>query len=229
MISEVNFSRGYSSFWIEHFPWLSSYCQSINKYNLARVHRSIEESEPPEFRSINNTIAFFHFGNIIGDKEFDILLSINQALEYLKRFPRTSASSYEFNQLNEKIVQKQVDNLFGNYKKDIKLNPFFPGCGIIDNCNGDILQNEKLIEIKAGERSIAPSDLKQLIVYSALNWISETEQHKITELEIYNPRVGYKWTNSLEDFLNSITDISKEDVFDQLTKYLVTQSEEIEI
>jgi hypothetical protein len=156
-------------------------------------------------------------------------LSIDRALEYLKRFPRTSASSYKFNQLNQKIVLKQVDNLFENYKDDIKLNPFFPGCGIIDNCNGDILQNEKLVEIKAGERSIVPSDLKQLIVYSALNWISETEKYKITELEIYNPRVGYKWTNSLEDFLNSITDISKEDVFDQLTKYLITQSEEIDI
>jgi hypothetical protein len=207
---------------------LYSYCQSINN-NLFFVHRSIEVAEYPEFRAINNVIAFFHFGNILDNKEFNISDSVNQALSYIERFPRNSVNKYEFNQLNQTIVLKQINNLCNTYKDNIILNPFFPGCGIIDNCNGDILQHEKLIEIKAGKRNIEPSDLKQLIVYAALNWISSTEKYQISELEIYNPRVGYIWRNQLDDFLNSITDIPKEDVFDQLTKYLITQSEEIEV
>jgi hypothetical protein len=39
----------------------------------------------------------------------------------------------------------------------------------MESCQGDILNNETLIEIKAGERGILSSDIKQIITYCALN------------------------------------------------------------
>ena len=61
MISETTFARGYSSFWMEYFPWLNSYSQTVNAYQLNRISASCPELDKAEHRSINNTIAFFVF------------------------------------------------------------------------------------------------------------------------------------------------------------------------
>lgn len=229
MISEKSFARGYSSFWIEYFPWLNSYCQSLNKYNLERVSSPLPELDAAEHRSINNTIAFYHFRNLFNDPNFDICTSRDQAISYMSRFPRSATVSYSFSVMDRQVVETQVSRLKKRYDGNLCISPFFPGCGIIDNCHGDILQGNKLIEIKAGERNIQPADIKQLIVYSALDWLSPSNKYQFDEIEIYNPRVGYLWKNQLEDLLVSITDIPKEDVFEQIGKYLVIQSEDFEL
>ena len=229
MISETNFSRGYSSFWIEYFPWLNSYCQSITKYSLKHVHSVPNQAECPEHRGINNTLAFFHFRNLNSNINYDIESSKEEALKYMERFPRNNVNTYKFSTIDQKVISFQIEKLRSKYSKDLIISPFFPGCGIIDNCYGDIIQENKLVEIKAGERNIAPSDIKQLIVYTVLNWLSGSTTYKLDHLEIYNPRVGYLWNNSIDDLLVSITDIPKEDIFDQFTKYLITQSEDVEL
>lgn len=229
MISETSFSRGYSSFWTEYFPWLNSYCQFLNKYKLQEVHSPISETDLPEHRAINNTIAFFHFRNIASNSKFALELSRDEGVLFMKRFQRNNIDTYLFDESDRKIILKQVQNLVSRYKNSILINPFFPGCGILDNCCGDIIQGKTLSEIKAGDRQIIPADLRQLIVYSALNWISTSIKYEFDMIEIYNPRVGYSWSSSIDEFIFSIADISKEDIFDQLTKLLLTLSEDVEI
>lgn len=229
MISETTFARGYSSFWIEYFPWLNSYCQSIIKYSLVHIHHQVGDGDETEHRSINNTIAFFHFRNIKKDPLCDISKSKEQALRYLKSFPRNNVDTYMFSNIDQNIIKSQIDYMSLRYTHDLVINPFFPGCGIINNCYGDIIQLKTLTEVKAGDRNIVPSDLKQLITYCALNWISNYDKYDIEKIEIYNSRLGYSWECDLNSFLVSITDIPKEEVFDQLIKYLVTLSDEIEI
>lgn len=229
MISEASFSRGYSSFWTEYFPWLNSYCQSLNKYNLTEVHHPISETDLSEHRAINNTIAFFHFRNIASNSEFDLELSKDEGILFMKRFQRNNIDTYLFNETDQKIILTQVQHLVSRYHNSTLVSPFFPGCGILDNCYGDIIQGNTLSEIKAGDRQIIPADLRQLIIYSALNWISTSTKYEFNTIEIYNPRVGYSWSSSIDEFIFSIADIPKEDVFDQLTKHLLTLSEDVEI
>jgi hypothetical protein len=147
----------------------------------------------------------------------------------MSRFPRNALESYSFSEKDRHVIDTQVSHLKNRYIGNLSISPFFPGCGILDNCHGDILQGKKLIEIKAGERNIQPADIKQLIVYSALDWLSLSDKYQLDEIEIYNPRVGYLWENKLEDLLISITDVPKEDVFEQIGKYLVIQSEDFEL
>ena len=229
MISETKFARGYSSFWMEYFPWLNSYTKSINEYHLDKSLSSVPEMDQPEHRSINNTIAFFHYRNLISDSNYSIEASKEEALQYMKRFLGNNVSTYNFGKYDKDVISMQIKNLQKIPKCDLTLDPPFPGCGIIDNCKGDILQGNKLIEVKAGSRFIQPADLKQLIVYYALNWVSSTIKYDIRQLEIFNPRVGYFWTVKTDELFYSVTNEPKEVVFEQLVKYLVVQSEEIVI
>lgn len=229
MISEINFSKGYSSFWVEYFPWLNLYCQSINKYNLLQEHNSISKDDLAEHRSVNNSIAFQHFKNLLSDPTYDLKFSRDEGISFIRRFQRNNLSNYSFSASDQNIIIVQAQNLLSRYNNNILINPFFQGCGILDNCYGDIIQGSKLTEIKAGNRAIIPADIRQLIVYSALNWISTSTRYEIEALEIYNPRVGYSWSIGIDELFISIAHTPKEDVFDQLTKHLLTLSEDIEI
>ena len=226
MISETKFARGYSSFWIEYFPWLNTYSQSA-KASCERFSAPLPEIDKVEHRSINNMMAFIHFRNLLSDSNCSLEKTKDETLQYMMRFSRNNVSTYEFNENDKRIVTGQIANLQKLHSQNIKLDPPFPGCGIIDNCRGDILQEDKLIEVKAGNRSIQPSDIKQLIVYLALNWIASTKPYVINQLEIYNPRVGYSWTVDVDGLFYSVTSYSKEEVFEQMMKYLVLQSEEM--
>lgn len=226
MISETKFARGYSSFWVEYFPWLNSYSQSV-KASCERFSAPLPEIDKVEHRSINNMMAFIHFRNLLSDSNYSLDKTKEETLQYMTRFSRNNVSTYEFNENDKSIVAGQITNLQELPTQDLILDPFFSGCGIIDNCRGDILQGDKLIEVKAGNRSIQPSDIKQLIVYLALNWIASPKPYIINQLEIYNPRVGYSWTVDVNSFFYSVTSYSKEDVFEQMMKYLVLQSEEV--
>lgn len=228
MISETTFARGYSSFWMEYFPWLNSYSQTVNAYQLNRFSAPYSEFDKTEHRSINNTIAFFHFRNLTSDLNFPLEKSKDEALQYMMRFPRNNVLTYEFNSNDKYIIKGLLKNLQKIPKINLVLDPFFSGCGIIDNCRGDVLQGNKLIEVKSGNRYIQPADIKQLIVYLALNWIS-SNKYNIHQIEIYNPRVGFSWTTDTDDLFRSVTSFSKEEALEQLTKYLVMQSEEMVI
>jgi len=226
MISETNFSRSYSSFWINLLPWLNSFCQSLNKSMRQRIHQPIDQNESSGFRSINNIISFTHYCNITNNPDYEISDSISEALKYAKRFPRSNVDSYSFTEIHKTIVNQQVKNLCTLYKEPDFLLPIFPGCGIIDNCFGDILTDKCLVEVKAGERGFQPSDLRQLIVYLSLNWINDSS-YQIGKISLYNPRMGFYWEHDINTFFQSITDVVKEDVFDQLTKYLLIESQDV--
>lgn len=228
MISEKGFARGYSSFWAEYFPWLNSYCQSVKKFCLDYVTDPIPGIDRVEHRSINNTVAFFHFKNMYQGQSADLKQSKDQAIDYISHFPRNAKDSYLFSEDDKQVIQIQTANLQRMYTGQLLINPPFSGCGILDNCYGDLLQGETLVEVKAGDRGLLPADIKQLIVYSALDWLKTSSKYGFSDVEIYNPRLGYLWRSSLDELLVSISDMPKEDLFEQIGKYLVVQSEDFD-
>ncbi|NIJ77742.1 hypothetical protein FHT08_002825 [Xanthomonas campestris] len=79
----------------------------------------------------------------------------------------------------------------------VDFSPNFPGCGIISSCDGDILADDVLIEVKAGGRKFRATDLRQLFIYSALAW--KSRDTNIKSICLLNPRWGVAWTATLED------------------------------
>lgn len=229
MISEKTFARGYSSFWTQNTPWLSDYVSFLNKGSIERTFKPLESSDEAKYRSINNSAAFIEFKQRTIGEELEMSKVIELATENLKHLPRNELDTYELNDSHRSIILEQSTRLYNTYSgKTLTFDPQFNGCGIIANCQGDLYFDDVLCEIKAGERNIHSSDIKQLLVYCALNWLSE-EKLNIQCIEIFNPRQGIYWNSSLISLMDNISTLPMEDLFEEIGHFVFTASEEIEI
>lgn len=227
MISEINFARNYSAFWFEYTPWLKDYVNSVNTGFADRLYPPLSGKDEPKYRSINNVVSFTLFKNIILEKNNNLHKAYTDSLTILRNYPRTNIATYKLDLPNIDIITSMSQKLIERYRKTpITFYPQFDGCGILDNCQGDLLQNNNtLVEIKAGERNFTASDLRQVLIYTALNWLANKKN--IFDVELFNPRMGIVWQTSLIDFVSSISDLSIEDLFEQIGKYLSNSSEDI--
>jgi hypothetical protein len=229
MISEVNFSRGYTSFWAEYAPWINDYVSSINKGMIVRLQSPILIGDDTVHRSINNIIAFTLFKNVITENNNKLNDAFTEATGIVLNYPRNNLSTYSLIGDYIEIIKEQSERLISRYRdKSVEFYPEFMGCGIMESCQGDLFHKNTLVEIKAGERGILSSDIKQLIVYCALNWLSK-KPLSISQIELYNPRQGILWESSLNEMIMSISNLPTEDLFDQIGKYLSGLSEDIEL
>lgn len=224
MITITSFSKGYGFFWDQVAPWLSGYVSSINKGHLERVDAPLTISDDPKIRAINNTIAFYAFVNMVnkGASSVGYKKEREQAFNHLKFLPRNNIDSYKMTKDDQKIIMEQVDRLYGQYKdKNVIANPAFPGSGILLSGCGDLYCKNVLIEVKAGERDLYPSDIKQLLIYSALNSIS-SNYISIINVELYNPRQGTRYSESLEVIGRMISDRSIEEIYSEIINFSET-------
>jgi len=175
MISEVSFSRGYSSFWTEHVPWISDYVSSINIGLVERLQLPIELTDDTKHRSINNVFAFTYFKNVLTRNNDNLDAAFGETSTIIKNYPRNNLETYALTKEYSLIVKKQSERLINRYKgKSVEFYPQFSGCGLMESCQGDLFYNNTLVEIKAGERGLLSSDIKQIIIYCALNWLSNS-------------------------------------------------------
>jgi hypothetical protein len=64
----------------------------------------------------------------------------------------------------------------------------FTGCGFVDASEGDAIYGQTLYEIKTVERPFRSHDIRQTIVYAALNLAAG--QFAISNIGLFNPRRG---------------------------------------
>ncbi|HEY1537724.1 MAG TPA: hypothetical protein VGF76_27075 [Polyangiaceae bacterium] len=83
------------------------------------------------------------------------------------------------------------------------VSPTFAGCGWLSECNGDVLAGRVLYEIKSGDRLFRALDVKQILVYCALNYASNRCQ--IDEICLVNPREGVHFSESLNVLCEGMT------------------------
>jgi len=230
MISEVSFSRGYGSFWSEYTPWLGDFVSEINKGIASRIQNPIfSHIDDTTHRSINNTIAFCLFKNSITTGNKNIRDAYNEGITIVRNYPKNNITSYSLSDEYIEIITEISNRLINRYKnKTIEFYPQFLGCGIMESCQGDIYIENTLVEIKAGERGFQTSDIKQVITYCALNWLSEKSLN-IERIEIYNPRQGILWESDLSDLVLSVSSLPLEDLFEQIGNYLSGLSEIVEL
>lgn len=91
-------------------------------------------------------------------------------------------------------------HFFVRERKEVETTVLFPGfrgCGIIDNCVGDVISGDTLFEIKAAGRFFRSVDLRQLLIYAALN--REANAYRIANIGVVNPRLGIYYRGSLAE------------------------------
>lgn len=225
MISEINFSKSYSSFWNEYTPWLNNYVEEVNTDKTLFIEDPLFVDDESIYRSINSIVSFTRYKELLKGNDIQTGDCLQLAMDTINLFPRTNIETYTLTDANIQAIIQISDRLYKRYNKDIKVNPQFCGCGVIDNCNGDILKNETLVEIKAGKRKISATDIKQMITYYALN--NHTHAFNIQEFELYNPRTGFLWNSNIQVLISDISSISAYELCDEIGKYVSDMTEKI--
>lgn len=224
LISEATFCQHYSSLWRELTPAADLLVRRLNRGGYERYARPMSTKTDPTRRAFINEIAFTLFSNsVIGKNWFAGSLQANEVeqaattarqliiqIEGRDDGCKDDPSDEERRDLEEQYRRLQAFFLRDRSVDQITVNPAFRGCGIIDTCSGDVLAGDTLWEVKAGDRDFRSIDLRQLITYAALNYISRS--YHIERVGLFNPRVGIFFEVRLDDLCVEIGGMGSADM-----------------
>lgn len=220
MISEQHFSTSFTSIWHDIIPLADTYWR---RENLRVEHwgSPVDNLAPIRIRGFINELAFEVFRKAV---ELDtraqskLLLpllydSIEDVSKYILRI--TNDSHSVTSELDDKSKAETIAlalNLlrFFTNRESIIFRPKFSGCGIVASCEGDLIYEDCLYEVKAGDRGFRVTDLKQLLIYSSLVFIKE--QSAFSSVGLYNPRSGFLWKRTLDSVCLELSGLRQSDV-----------------
>lgn len=201
MINEKRFAETFTSFWNVVLPLSNSAIK-----NLKTISHTVTDAVDTEYiksrRAFINHFAFNIFKHSIKVNKIVHLLD-NEVINRIHNLTQKQLNAFiskdlpDLRTLNAKEIEEallmaeNIETFFATYykaKNKILVNPLFNGCGIIKNCFGDVIVNNNLFEIKATKKFFEPKDIRQLLVYCALN--SRNKKYDIENIGIYNPKVG---------------------------------------
>lgn len=102
--------------------------------------------------------------------------------------------------------------------RNVLFRPSFRGCGIHDDCEGDLLVGTELWEVKSGDRHFRQPDIRQLLSYCALNHASGI--YVITDYRFINPRAGVTFCGSLHDLVRTVAGCEPETLYEEIVAFL---------
>ncbi|MGN5109824.1 hypothetical protein ACTG18_16695 [Aeromonas hydrophila] len=237
MISCTEISRNYPSLWRQLFPFINRLARKCNLQKLC-FNDYLNSTTSPSRRALINELSFRLFkelinNNYISTKKIpaEIILTIkNETYKYIQRLNKSSElqeniSDLEFNEA-EKLAATTLA-YFKLYEPGHKaiISPIFLGCGSISECQGDVLVGNTLYEIKAGDRDFRVSDLKQILIYCALDF--SHKDSKIKNIGLLNPRLGIYVTFPLTDAIEIASGQNTVDCFTQFINIFSTPDDYI--
>lgn len=227
MISERKFAEAFTSFWQQLLPTADGFVRRTN-LRLQRFREPLKSPVPAGRRALVNELGFQVFASIGKSKTISRLTSTS-----LKRVESASSRLVSLG-LEPDVVDKlskvecaevlelasRLAQFFRQFDRPttLLLSPPFPGCGMINNCNGDVLADDTLYEIKAGDRDFRLVDIRQVIVYAALNHAGEC--FRISKLGLLNPRVGVFFKVSLESLARESGAGSAIEMFSEIAEFV---------
>lgn len=241
MISEITFSRKFTSFWNQLLPNANNYIRLVNGGLLDFLYEPFRNTEKKDNIVLINEIAFSLFGKIIKrelpsssiDKiDFyqneNFTLLVEKVKKSLLRFTYGSKFSLPFNKEELKSIRSLTLEILNHFKEypDIIISPKFKGCGFIDHVIGDVYTDSRLIEIKSGERFFKVIDFRQILVYCTLNYYSN-DRKIIDAIELFNPRMGIAFSTDIYSLCKNLAALLPEEVFLEI-KSFITENNFIE-
>jgi len=226
MISERKFSNSYTSFWNQLLPTADLFLKKLNltsgRYCLPTDSIILDRNK----RAIINELAFRIFNKRIKKEKFFLEILIRSVISYIKRLApyETNIVSLSEEEIAEaKEISQGLSIYFNSVEKvedsaEVIIWPSFKGCGQLDECKGDIIYNNQLIEVKAGDRHFKIIDIRQIITYLALNFNSK--QFELNQIALVNPRTGLYFNCSVNDLIESTSGKKPVDIFSEIIYFL---------
>lgn len=236
MISEATFAKKFTSFWNEMLPNSKNYVRLINGGLIEAVYEPFETADRKNNTALVNVLSFSMFRALsnkahtldelssklfFDGKLFDALLQ--QSLHYLSRFsygkdcelPLSSKEKIQISQLFRLLCVRYI----ADGQKTI-VDPSFDGCGYINQSYGDLISNDRLVEIKSGERRFSVTDIRQVVIYLVLNHYSNNPKD-LKYVELFNPRMGISFCEEIESFCKNISALSSQVLYSEIQKFIV--------
>lgn len=231
MISEKKFASLFNSFWQELIPTGEAYVRAMN---MAKLHFNIpmDSQSDPSRRGIINEIGFLLFASSVKNSVNLNLVYNSNELEKVSSQAWMLAQNYQREGDSEIIsptqqeqaeglqIAKRIEEYFYEMEPNETIfpSPMFSGCGYIDSCAGDLLVGNTLYEVKAGDRAFRLSDVKQVLVYLALN--SSIAKYNILNVGFLNPRVGIYYKVSVSEFSVAISGKNSVELLVDIVDYI---------
>lgn len=229
MISELTFSRKFTSYWNQLLPNANNFIRIVNGSLIDDVYTPLDENGKKENNVFVNECGFNLYVAIHSNIINESLLSTND-LFYQPEFSRViektehelrkfsygsnfelPLSPPEYNSI--KNIAWNILNRYRTYQTTT--SPSFSGCGIINNSYGDIYYSNTLVEIKSGDRKFSVYDLRQLLTYFTLNFYSR-EKRPLQKFELFNPRMGIVYNDDITTLCRELAFIQPEEMFFQI-------------
>jgi hypothetical protein len=226
VISEQEFANLYSEFWRQLLPMGDEYVRARNR-QLGRFGPPLVSGVAPQSRGTVNEFGFRLFA--AGER---LAIAIEDLPEAVISEAYGDATSYIFGKrdhLNDeletreaKLLAKRLAAFFEKANaRPLTIFPPFRGCGVIEECAGDVVGGDALFEVKAGGRNFRSIDIRQVLVYCALNFASP--MHSISRICLVNPRNGVFLEESIEQVCLETSGRSSPDVFSELIEFVSEQ------
>lgn len=233
MITEKRFAASHHGFWHELLPMGEHYIRTVN-LEAARFEEPLIARAPPAIRGIVNEVAFRLFsaavsattsvGQLDGSVVADALVRSTDFIRNFRQHGRGPLPTPGAHAVQEaKELAKRTEAFFSqSASKPLIVQPRFRGCGWLSACDGDVFSSGVLYEIKSGARPFRTADVKQVLVYCALDFASK--EHDVQRVCFVNPREGTYFSESLNDLCILVSGRSSTEVLSELVEYISERS-----
>ncbi len=228
MISERHFSTTFTSFWSEVTPLAESFVRAMN-IAADRFDVPMKSDVSVILNGFINELGFRIAENIspTGAAGADAVLAEKNYRDtetYFRRLRR--AGTPHSDDERQRAVCDAIDlanRLLAVIRarkgaRDVVFHPSFRGCGVHDDCEGDLLVGKELWEVKSGDRNFRQTDVRQLLTYCALNHAAKS--HVITDYRFVNPRTGVIFGGSLHDLVRTVAACEPEILYGEIIEFL---------
>jgi hypothetical protein len=206
-------------------PYIRTHNERLNTFALP-----LPSVVPADQRGVVNECAFLLFASALKDSvstsdlpKETVARCADEALRHIARmhqFSRIPATPItEMGMRDAKVLARRLTSYFSSKHWELlRTRPFFPGCGWVDDAEGDVLADCTLFEIKAGERLFRGTDVRQLLCYCALSFSAKA--YDIATICLVNPRFGTYFQDDLETLCRKIGGMSAADVLGEIVNYV---------
>jgi hypothetical protein len=226
IISDRKMAQSFSAFWQELTPLGDAYIRAIN-LQKDRLGTPLKSELPGDRRGLVNELSFrlFRYSVEMGrSPDANAVRVIEDSVRiFIQRLPRMGKDVGNLNEMEREEASALAERMFAAFGADdadhsLLIGPRFKGCGRLLACEGDVLQKTILWEVKAGERDFRVADLRQLLVYCALNDVGG--DHQIESIGVYNPRSAVCFRESIPTVCERIAGRPPGDLFFEIQQFL---------
>ncbi len=217
MISERNLARAFESVWQSLFPMLTpAFMRTFNEDFLKPIdtrHTGMARAVPVESNSPDLVSEFgiqlaraVVEGNVLIEDvaEDPTVLSPawNKAQAVVARYEGelpdlTEVPMFDVDRDEGLGLADNLVAFVGLIDGTVQFSPSIPGANVLSQCEADLAVEDTLVEIKTVSRGFRSNDLRQLLVYLALDWVRGPQWRKGC---LVNPRRAV-WADFEVDWL----------------------------